>query len=110
MKGFYVQNGDALDYENNTGKEIEAGDVIVLQDRIGVAGTTFKPKETGTVHVVGVFRMPKAPSDSDIEIGQYLYFDEENGLTTDSDGNPFAGYAAAFADKDDPTALVKLNS
>ena len=106
MKGIYVQKGESLDYENKTGKLIEAGDVIVLEDRIGIAGTSFADKQMGSVHVTGVFKLFKASED--FEMGQDLYYSNEHGLTTEAENNIPAGYAAASADKDAPVALVKL--
>ena len=39
MKAEYVQRGEILDYTNQTGKTIEAGEVVVFGNRIAVAGT-----------------------------------------------------------------------
>lgn len=61
MKAEYVQRGEILDYTNQTGKTIEAGEVVVFGNRIAVAGTTILEGEIGTLHMTGVYRVPKKP-------------------------------------------------
>ena len=51
-KAEYWQRGETLDFVNSTGKVIEANTIIVLGQRMGVAGTEIPAGEKGTMHVV----------------------------------------------------------
>jgi predicted RecA/RadA family phage recombinase len=73
MKAEYVQRGEILDYTNQTGKTIEAGEVVVFGNRIAVAGTTILEGEIGTLHMTGVYRVPKKASEA-IEAGADVYY------------------------------------
>lgn len=111
MKARYLQRGESLDYKNSTGAMIEAGSIISLVTRIGVAGTDIAPGEIGSINVCGVFRVPKTKA-ADIPMGTAVYFDG-TGITTDeNDGNTNAympaGYASADAAAADETILIKL--
>lgn len=106
MKATYWQRGETLDYIPE--KAVENGEVVSLGTRIGVAGGDIKAGELGRLHVVGVFEMPKAASVS-ITMGAAVYYDAGAGaITTTSASNVPAGYAAAAADANDATVLVKL--
>ena len=55
MNAEYIQRGESLDYKNETGKQIEAGEVVVFGTRIGVAGTPFPMGAPGSSDMIGVF-------------------------------------------------------
>lgn len=106
MKAYYWQRGESLDYIPT--KAVAAGEVVSLGTRIGVAGSDIAANELGHLHVVGVFKMPKAASTA-ITMGAALYFDESSEkITTTADSNIPAGYAAADAGANDAMVLVKL--
>lgn len=106
-KAAYWQNGESLDYLNNTTATIEANSILVLGGaRIGVAGTDIAPNETGSVHVVGVFEIEKTGAAA-IAQGAPVYFDG-TGITNTASGNTLAGYAAQAAEAGDDMILVKL--
>lgn len=108
MKASYCQRGEALDYTNGSTLKIEAGDVINLTTRIGVAGTEIMSGATGSVHVVGVFKMDKAASEA-ISIGTAVYYDDTNEcITATAESNVPAGYAVSSALASDPYVYVKL--
>ena len=46
MKATYIQPGGNLDYRNNGNAAIEAGDVVVLGNRAGIAGTPIPVGES----------------------------------------------------------------
>lgn len=71
-KAAYWQRGEALDYVNETDRAIEAGEVVALGRRVGVAATDISPGETGSIEVEGVYEVPK--SDDAIEAGDEVYF------------------------------------
>lgn len=108
-KAEYWQRGETLDFVNSTGKVIEANTIIVLEQRMGVAGTEIPAGEKGTVHVEGIYSFPKAKSTA-IKAGALVYWDKTNNcLTTTSTSNILAGYAAEAAGENDATVLVKIN-
>ena len=106
MKATYYQRGETLDYTAT--KKLEAGDVVSLGSRIGVAAANIGAGEQGAVHVVGVFAMTKANTE-DIKLGAAVYYDAAaEAITTTADGNTPAGYAAADAATTATSVLVKL--
>ena len=104
-KATYWQRGESLDYVKSGSTVIEANTIISLGTRIGVAGTSINPGETGSVHVTGVYEIEKTAAGA-IEMGAAVYFDG-TGITTATSGTP-AGYAAAAAEADAAVVLVKL--
>ena len=106
MKVTYYQRGETLDYTAT--KKLEAGDVVSLGTRIGVAAANIGAGEQGAVHVVGVFAMAKANTE-EIKQGAAVYYDAAaEAITTTADGNTPAGYAAADAATTATSVLVKL--
>ena len=106
MKATYYQRGETLDY--TAAKKLEAGDVVSLGSRIGVAAANIGAGEQGAVHVVGVFAMAKANTE-EIKQGAAVYYDAAaEAITTTADGNTPAGYAAADAVTTATSVLVKL--
>lgn len=107
-KATYYQKASNLDYVNSSGSKIEANTIIVLGDRIGIAGCDIDAGETGAIVVEGVFKMPKS-SASAIAAGAEVYFDG-TGITTTSSSNTRAGFAAAAAAAADTQILVSINA
>ena len=114
-KAMYLQRGEALDYTNATNDTIEAGSVITIGERIGIAGTDIEPGAVGSIHVVGCFEIAKSEASEVIAQGASVYFDG-TGITCSADdgGTPptayaKAGYAAAASSATDTAVLVKLN-
>ena len=105
-KASYWQRGESLDYKNATTSTIEAGSVIALSGRIGVAGTDIKPGEVGSVHVEGVYKFTKTGTSA-ITMGAAVYWDG-SGITDTASSNTAAGYAAADAAAADTEVYVKL--
>lgn len=110
----FWQKGEALDYTNSTSDAIEAGDIVQIGSRIGIAGGDIAPGKTGAIHTGGVWKMPKTGTAA-ISMGQAVYFDG-TGITDDADdgGSPAtayakAGYAAAAALAADEKILVKID-
>lgn len=120
----YWQRGETLDYINGTGAKINAGDILLLGDRLGVAGCDIPDGAAGSVHVTGVFKMPKDYGDSGkaLAIGQAVYWDDTNGCikaavaqevsggSVSTEATPVHGYAAAPALTTDQTAYIKINA
>lgn len=110
MRAEYWQKGGTLDYKNNTNSSIQAGTVVKIQNRIGIAGDDIQPGQTGSLVVEGCFKMPKASGEA-YEVGENLYMDEENNCVTKVSGdttNTAVGYATVAAKTTDPYVVVKL--
>ena len=114
VKAEYIQRGEALDYQNTTDAVIPCGTVVAIGGRVGVTGGEIKPGGVGSLHMAGVFRIPKTGT-GDIGMGTAVYFDGAGITDAESDGaasNPTAyipaGYAAAPALAADNAVLVKL--
>ncbi len=105
----YVQRGESLDYKNEGSALIEAGDVVVIDQRIGIAGADIPVGEVGAIEVCGVFTMPKTASTA-IAMGAPVYFDGTGiAAAAPSSGVTAAvGYAAAAAAADATEIAVKL--
>ena len=104
-KAAYWQRGESLDYVNSGESVIEANTIIDLTTRIGIAGTSINPGETGSLHVTGVYEIAKTGA-GEIAMGAAVYFDG-TGITSETSGTP-AGYAAAKAEAGAEVILVKL--
>lgn len=107
-KAAYHQRGETLDYTNTGASAIEAGTILTIGKRIGVAATLIQPKALGAVDVVGVFTMPKTSTNA-ITMGTPVYFDD-TGITETASTNVLAGYAVADAAAGDKEILVKINA
>ena len=123
MKAVYVQRGENLDFRNETGEYIEAGDVVVFGGRIGVAGTDIPPGELGSIHMTEVYRLSKKAGEA-VSAGMDVYYTPD-GITASAEAGTawsggeeetaaagaepvLAGYAVEDAAEDDTTVLVKL--
>lgn len=113
-KAAFWQRGETLDYTNPGTSTIEANTVISFGGHIGIAGTDILPGEVGSLHVTGVFEMPKTATTA-IEMGASVYFDgtgittaANDGATSNPTAYPLAGYAAQAAAAGDTAILVKL--
>lgn len=106
-KATYWQRGESLDYKNGTTDIIPENTIIAIGTRIGVAGTVINPGETGSLHVCGVFEIPKTTTSEEIALGAAVYFDG-TGITATAGSNTPAGYAVAESGATATTVLVKL--
>lgn len=102
----YSQRGESLDYKNTSEAVIAANTIIPITTRVGVAGDAIAVNEVGSLHVAGVFEMPKN-EDDEIAMGAAVFFDGTQITITEGTNTP-AGYAAADAAATTTTVLVKL--
>jgi predicted RecA/RadA family phage recombinase len=103
-KAEYWQRGEVIDFTNATDETIAANEIVQIGSRIGVAGTVIAPGSTGTLHVFGVFDMPK--DKAAIAIGANVYY--KDGAITATESGSVVGYATEAADADASTVKVKL--
>jgi predicted RecA/RadA family phage recombinase len=107
MKATYWQRGETIEYTNGGSTTIEAGDVVSLATRCGVAGMDIVAEGEGTLYLEGVYIMPK--DSSDIAVGASVYFDEsENKVSGTAAGNIPLGWAIAAAGTAATTCYVKI--
>lgn len=105
----YWQRGETLDYLNTGSTKIEAGEVVVIGSRIGVAGTDIPAGALGSVYVEGVYAFPKG-SDA-ITLGANVTYDAENEvMAAAEDGDDINGFAVEAAGASDSTVKVKINA
>lgn len=104
-KAVFRQDGNALDYTAKTA--VAAGEIVVIGDRIGVAGGDIDAGATGAVVVEGVFTMPKKAATA-IEAGKEVYFSAADGTVSTTSADTDAGYAVESAAADAATVRVKL--
>ena len=128
MEAKYIQRGEAIDFTNSSEAKINAGDVVVFGTKIGVAGDDIAVGATGTLHMEGVFELPKDYGDSGkaLTAGQGVYWDAEHscmkaavaqvvGTGADAgkvttEASAVNGYVVKAALTADQTVLVKINA
>lgn len=116
MKASYWQKGESLDYINPTKKRIEAGTVLILGKRIGIAGTDIEVGALGSVHVSGVYEFDKKDKE-ELAVGSEVYWTEDgitsaasSGEGTSASSNVMAGFVAVKSSSDSQKVLVKINA
>lgn len=124
----YWQRGESLDYVNSGDTKINAGTVILYGSKIGIAGCDIPAGGTGSIHVEGVFEMPKDYGESGkaLTAGQAVYWDNSNSVIkaavaqvvgtggdagkVTTEASAVHGYAVKAALTTDQTALIKINA
>ena len=103
----YIQKGDVIDYTNGTAAKINAGDIVAIGNRIGIAGTDIAVGAVGTLVLEGVFEIPKATGA--ITVGAELYLDGDGKATaTKGQLTTVIGIAVTAAVSADETVKAKL--
>lgn len=107
----FIHHGDAVDYV--PASDVNAGDVVVQGDLLGVAKRDHPAGHTAALAVVGVFDIAKATGGgSAIAVGVPVYWDEGNQqATTDTGGgaNKLLGKSTLAAGDDDAVVRVRLS-
>lgn len=109
MSTNYQQDGTTLDYNNAGNAKILSGDAVAVGGITGVAHDTIPVGLWGTLHMTGVFVLPK--EDEKVLTGQALYL-LDGKLTIQAKAGtkdlPFAGFAWEEAETTDPVVAVRL--
>lgn len=101
----YIQKGDVV--HTLLGSTVKGGDLVVLNDIIGVAITNGSESHFSSVQVTGVFELPK--DSNSIELGKKVYWiDAEKKVSTTESGNRFIGYAWNDASAEELKVTVKI--
>jgi predicted RecA/RadA family phage recombinase len=114
MPAVYQQPGDVIEY-SNSGSAISVGDIVVIDNLIGVALVDIANGATGNVALSGVFSGVPKVSAAVIEQGETLVWDSgvgkfDDNLLTPGIGDISGPCAVAWADagNGDTTMTVKL--
>jgi predicted RecA/RadA family phage recombinase len=87
----HVGDNDTIDYTPTA--DVPAGDVVVLNDLLGVALSPLQANRPGALMVWGLVDAPKAAGS--ISVGTIVYWDATNKVvTTSATGNKRAGITA----------------
>ncbi|EFI2815371.1 TPA: DUF2190 family protein [Escherichia coli] len=109
MANNYQQDGTTLDYLNAGAEAILSGTPVAVGGITGVAHDDIPAGEWGTLHMTGVFVLPKTTEA--IATGQRLYL-ADGKLTVaggeDAAPNPVVGTAWAAAEAADTDVAVRL--
>jgi len=107
MSAIYRERGESIDFLNDGNDIIQALDVVpVGADRIGVAGCPILPDAVGSLHVMGVFSLPKAQADV-FAVGAAVKYDAAAGTVSAANGIP-AGWVVKAAKAGETTVDVKI--
>lgn len=110
LKASYWQRGEAIDYTNPTEETIEAGTVVSLNYIVGVAATDIPAKETGALHIEGVFNMPKEAGTT-FEVGDAVCMSVDSGkLQKHQAGDKPVGVVVSKPVENATSVLVKINA
>ena len=107
-KASYWQRGEALDYTNTGNTVIEAGTILAIGDKIGIAGCDIDPGTLGSVHVEGVFEFAKGSGA--LELGANVKINASTGTASAAGSDTPNGFVAAAAAAGDSTVKVKINA
>lgn len=106
MTARYVQRGESIDYVPETA--VAAGDLIILNDLVGVAKLDIPAVTLGALAVGGVYEFPKGSSA--VAFGKKAYWDATaKTVVTTATGNTLIGKAVSDAAVADATVLILLN-
>lgn len=104
-KAIYSNRGESIEFLNSTDATLETGEIVSIGGtRVGVVGAAINAGCIGTVHVVGVYAMPKAAGA--IEQGAALYY--ADGTVSASEGGVPCGWAESAASDAATTVRVKI--
>jgi len=100
----YIQNGKII--HTVLAETVKGGDLVILNDVIGVAITDGDGTSLQAVEVEGVFSLPKG-EDIVLKQGEKVYWGGKS-VTNVADKNTLIGYAWENVGKTDKTVNVKL--
>lgn len=103
----YVEDGNTMDWTNNTGEAVASGDPVPVGALLGVAHSDIADGEDGVLHMTGVIALAKDEAET-WSAGDKLYFDAGTGLVGAAESDVLAGTAWADAETGDTDAPVRL--
>ena len=103
----YVQRGETIDFINNSGADIAAGEVVTMTNRIGVAATAIPVGTKGALNVMGVYDFPALTTEA-LTVGQAVYFKDGKIQATSTDAVP-AGWVVEPNATEGTIARIKID-
>ncbi len=110
MGATFKHNGDVIDYTPSA--DVDAGDVVVQGELVGVAKLDIAANVLGSLAVKGVFDFPKASGDGGVTAGAECYWDATNKVATDdsaSGANKLIGKCILAAADTDITVRIRMS-
>lgn len=114
MQAVHVYDGLMIDYTPDSA--VDAGDVVVIGNRVLIANLDIAASELGALAAAGVFEVVKVSGA--ISDGAELFWDADGdpyggtagsgALSTDPSVGPFAGHAIGAAGSTDATVTLQL--
>ncbi len=111
MARTFRQPGKVLTWLNDTGNDVDAGDVVPMEDTVGVALVDIDDDEEGSVAIAGVHELPKETGHAWEQGGVLNYDAGDEYFTTQAAGTgdiEGGAIAAADAEAGDDTGYVLL--
>ena len=111
----YVQAGEKIDWNNDSGSAVSSGDVVVVggtdDGMICIASTDIANGSNGTLYTEGVFEVAKV-SGAVIANGEFVMWDSsasefDDNQATAASGDVMDG-AIAWEDKGSGTTTIKI--
>lgn len=104
----YLHRGDTINYKNAGDAKIEANQIVLVGELVGVAGTEIPAGETGSLFITSIWDFPK--DSAEIAAGAPVYYTDDGGASaTKGSGAVKIGHAVQAAAADDTTVRVKIN-
>jgi len=102
----FVHEGDSIDYTPTT--SVDAGDVVVQGDLVGVAKQPITSDQLGALAVAGVFDFTKGAEA--LTVGTIVYWESTAGVvTTNPTGNKLVGKVVRAAAATDTKVRVRMS-
>lgn len=109
MNNRLYEEAQVIEWTNDTGSDVAAGDVVDLTNLVGVAQDDIANGESGILHVKGVFTLPK---DDNLVVsqGDRVYYDTSNAeVDKTAEDQTYAGIAWSAATQTATTVPVAIN-
>jgi predicted RecA/RadA family phage recombinase len=109
----FIQEGNTINWKNDGGQDVESGDLVRVNDLVGVAVARISNGSIGALGTAGVYFLKKTPGQA---MGQGIRVFVEEGLVTvnpiakdDETPNVTIGVTWAAAATAAPNVKVKIN-
>jgi len=88
---------------------VVAGQVIVLNEIIGISTQDIPANTLGALAIKGIFEIAKKDSVDTFAVGELVFWDVADNECNADDGNPLAGICVRAAGATAPTVWVAIN-
>ena len=111
MSKNFIDEGTSVSYKNTGAGIIYSGSVVVMNAIVGVTLGDIAVGATGTVRIVGAFKLPKDGATA-LEVGKAAFWDTVNKKVVAASGANIVacGTVVADASASATTVNVKINA